>query len=183
MKKKITIDKGEMTSNDPIIKLTSHELHNMWIQMLLVISTCNSDDTDSHRNWKHFWESVEYSTKYVWHDAVCAWYDAVCTLLSYEHFHGLYLKIHLCKRTVLPVVKFPVSHGVTQIPAGHIVSRGNTVISENFCNYHGTWLSPGCNHRNFQKWVIPTELSGHDVSRENLCDTVRHGETLPPAVP
>ena len=29
--------------------------------------------------------------------------------------------------TVLPVVKFPVSHGVPQIPAGHILSRGNTV--------------------------------------------------------
>ena len=30
--------------------------------------------------------------------------------------------------------------------------------------------------------MITTELSGHDVSRGNLWDTVRHGETLPPAV-
>ena len=55
-------------------------------------------------------------------------------------------------------------------------------ISENFCDYHGTWLSSRYNHRNFQTWVITTELSGHDVSRGNLWDTVRHRETLPPAV-
>ena len=70
--------------------------------------------------------------------------------------------------TVLSVVMFSVSHGVTQIPAGDIVSHGNMV--------HWTWLFPGCNHRNFQKWVSTTELSRHDVSRGNLCDTVRHGK-------
>ena len=49
-------------------------------------------------------------------------------------------------------------------------------ISEHFCDYHGTWLSPRYNHRNFQTWVITTELSGHDVSCGNLWDTVRHGK-------
>ena len=37
-------------------------------------------------------------------------------------------------------------------------------ISENVCDYNGTSLFPGCNHRKFQKWVITTELLGHDVS-------------------
>ena len=50
-------------------------------------------------------------------------------------------------------------------------------ISENFCDYHGTWLSSRYNHRNFQTWVITTELSGHDVSRGNLWDTVGYRET------
>ena len=65
----------------------------------------------------------------------------------------------------------------------HTNSLGDTLcpvvirsISENFCDYHGTWLFPGCNHRNFQKWVITTELLGHDVSRGNLHDTMRHGK-------
>ena len=50
-------------------------------------------------------------------------------------------------------------------------------ISENFCDYHGTWMSSRYNHRNFQTWVITTELSGHDVSRGNLWDTVGYRET------
>ena len=42
---------------------------------------------------------------------------------------------------------------------------------EHFCDYHGTWsVSPVYNHRNVQTWVINTELSGHDVSNQNLWD-------------
>ena len=73
----------------------------------------------------------------------------------------------------MPVVKFPVSHNFSRDTFYPVVIRS---ISEHFCDYHGTWLSPGYNHRNFQKWVISTELSGHDVSCGNLWDTVRHGK-------
>ena len=41
----------------------------------------------------------------------------------------------------------------------------------------GHGLSSRYNHRNFQTWVITTELSGHDVSRGNLWDTVGYRET------
>ena len=75
---------------------------------------------------------------------------------------------------VLPVVMFrclTVSH---KFPRETLCPVVIWSISENFCDYHGTWLFPRYNHRNFQKWVITTELSGQDVSRGNLCDTVRH---------
>ena len=52
------------------------------------------------------------------------------SLLTNERFWNRLYTIYgtfLCRPTVLPVVMFSVSHGVTQIPAGHIVSHGNTV--------------------------------------------------------
>ena len=85
-----------------------------------------------------------------------------------------------CKRSNYSTADGNVSC-VSQIPAGHWDTLCPVVhvirsISENFCDCHGTWLFPGCNHRNFQKWVITTELSGHDrcLPWVYLWDTVRH---------
>ena len=58
-------------------------------------------------------------------------------------------------------------------------------ISENFCDYHGTWLSSRYNHRNFRHGWLPQNCRD-TMSPVVICgipwDTVRHGETLPPAV-
>ena len=58
--------------------------------------------------------------------------------------------------TVLPVVKFPVSHSVTQSPAGHIVSRGNTVHFSTFLRL--PWdmvVSPGVITEIFRNGWLP----------------------------
>ena len=80
--------------------------------------------------------------------------------------------------TVLSVVMFSVSHRVTQIPAVSetlcpVVIRS---ISENFCDYHGTWLfpgSPGAITDIFRNGWLPRKCRDK-MSPVGICDTVRH---------
>ena len=89
--------------------------------------------------------------------------------------HGIIVIYSTAGGKVSCVPRYPtVSHKFPRDILCPVVIRS---ISENFCDYHGTWLSSRYNHRNFQTWVITTELSGHDVSRGNLWDTVGYRET------
>ena len=68
--------------------------------------------------------------------------------------------------TVLPVVMFSLSHGVTQIATGDIVSRQLTMVITHFWNF--LWLHPGKQPCPMVKWAV---LPRDTMSPVGICVT------------
>ena len=58
--------------------------------------------------------------------------------LLIQSFSSVLGTFQLMLPTVLAVGKFPVSHGIPQIPADTLCPVVIRSISEHFCDYHGT---------------------------------------------